>query len=222
MPNVDAARHAGLSGIVPAGEEEQPMKASWGIGLAAALLLCGTALCTAAELTSAKAELMGRVEDFFMNNFRDVTRRKSLEWSEVQTDASGGRSIRYKYEAEIWDKDTMVVNQVFTFDRDGAFLRYKDVEGFPRKKERPVRNVSTQDGMIGLVENFFRKNFRDITRRETIEWGRATKDEKGDSSIRYKYRATIRNQENKLMNQVFTFDPTGKFISVIDVKENDQ
>jgi hypothetical protein len=135
---------------------------------------------------------------------------------------NGGGSIRYKYEAEIWDKDTMVVNQIFTFDRDGAFVRYRDVEGFPRKKEQPVRDVSTQDGMIKLVEDFFRTNFRDITRRATIEWGRATKDEKGDSSIRYKYRATIRDKGDKLMNQVFTFDPTGKFISVDDVNENHQ
>lgn len=110
------------------------MKTSCRTALMVTLLIWGAGVCSSAELTSAKAELMGRVEDFFMNNFRDVTWRKSLEWDEVQTDVTGERSVRYKYEAKIWDKDTMIVNQVFTFDRDGRFVRYKDVQGFPKKK----------------------------------------------------------------------------------------
>jgi hypothetical protein len=112
------------------------MKTSCRIALMTMLLMSGAGAGISAELTSAKAELMGRVEGFFMNNFRDVTWRKSLEWDEVQTDTTGGRSIRYKYEAKIWDKDTMIVNQIFTFDRDGRFLRYKDVQGFPTKKRQ--------------------------------------------------------------------------------------
>ncbi len=35
------------------------------------------------EFNHAQAELMGRVEHFFMNNFRDVTWRKSVEWGQV-------------------------------------------------------------------------------------------------------------------------------------------
>ena len=38
------------------------------------------ALGTPAKLTRTKAELMGRVEQFFMHNFKDVTWRKSIEW----------------------------------------------------------------------------------------------------------------------------------------------
>ena len=66
-----------------------------------------------------KAEMMGRVEDFFLHNFRDITARKSLEWGDVQTETSGTRSIRYMYEAKIWDKETIIDNRVFVFDRDG-------------------------------------------------------------------------------------------------------
>ena len=83
-----------------------------------------------AKLARSKAELMGRAEQFFMHNFKDVTWRKSLEWGEVERNEDGTRSIRYMYEARIWDKKTMVMNQVFTFARDGAFVRYENVEGF--------------------------------------------------------------------------------------------
>ena len=103
------------------------MKTKPSIGLVAALLMAGTAIGEPTVLTSAQAELMGRVEDFFMSNFKDLTSRKSLEWGAVETDADGSRSIRYKYEARIWDKDTMVVDQVFTFDPSGKFISAKDV-----------------------------------------------------------------------------------------------
>jgi len=196
------------------------MKTSLSIGLMAALLIAGTAFGKPAVLSSTKAELMGRVEDFFMNNFRDVSSRKSLEWGEVETDADGSHSIRYMYEARIWEKETMVMNQVFTFDRDGMFVRYKNVEGFPKKKEQKVWDVTTQKGMIELVEDFLQHNFRDITKRETIEWGQVTKDEKGNSSIRYKYQATIWDKDRKVMDQVFTFDPTGEFVSVKDADKS--
>jgi len=43
-----------------------------------------------------------------------------------------------------------------------------------KKVEKPV-NVSTQEGMKELVEDFFGKNFRDITSRRTIEWGELAK-----------------------------------------------
>jgi hypothetical protein len=169
-------------------------------------------------IPSAKAEIMGRVEDFFLHNFRDVTWRKSIEWGEVQTDSDGVRSITYNYEAKIWDKETMIVSQVFTFAADGKFLSYKDQPGFPKKKASVVKDVSTQKGMIALVDDFFSKNFRDVTARETIEWGEVKRDEKGNSSIRYKYNATIWDKDKKVIEQVFTFDPKGEFVSVTDVE----
>jgi hypothetical protein len=163
-----------------------------------------------------KAELMGRVEDLFLHNARDITWRKSLEWGDVQTDAEGHRSIRYKYNATIWDKETLAMNQIFTFDRDGNLVRWKNVEGFPMPIQKKAVDVTTQNGMKSLVEEFFANNFRDITRRQTIEWGPVIKDEKGNSSIRYRYNATIRDKDQKVMDQVFTFDPQGKFVSVKD------
>ena len=81
----------------------------------------------APPLDKTKAEMMGRVEDYFLNNFRDVTSRKSLEWGEVTTDDQGNSSIRYKYQASIWDKQTMLMNQVFTFDAEGQYVALKIV-----------------------------------------------------------------------------------------------
>jgi hypothetical protein len=92
------------------------------------------------------------------------------------------------------------------------------VPGFPKKKvEKPV-DVSTQKGMKDLVDDFFTKSFRDITSRETVEWGDVTKTQDGNSSIRYQYRARIWDRETKIMNQIFTFDPKGKFVSVKNVE----
>ena len=167
-------------------------------------------------LSNDKAEMMGRVEDFFLHNFRDITWRRSLAWGDVQTEADGARSISYQYEAKIWDKETMIMKQSFTFAADGKFLKSSNAPGFPKKQEPAVVDVTTQKGMIALVEDFFSKNFRDITARDTIEWGPAGKDEKGNSTIRYKYNATIWGKEKKVMDQVFTFNSKGEFVSVKD------
>ena len=109
------------------------------------------------------------------------------------------------------------MNQVFTFDAKGQFVSVKDVDGFPKKEGEKPADTSTKQGMIELVEDFFRNNFRDITSRETIDWSDVTKAENGNSSIRYKFRATIWNKDTKTMNKVFTFDAKGKFVSVKDV-----
>jgi len=165
-----------------------------------------------------KADLMGRVEWAMMHGGRDITARKSLEWGDVQNDGKGNRSIRYKFDATIWDRDVYTMNMLFSFDAKGNIISRENVAGFPLKKvEKPV-NVGTDEGMRELVEDFFGKNYHDITSRETIEWGPVTKAENGNSSIRYKYRARIWDKETKTINQVFTFDPKGKFISVNEVK----
>jgi hypothetical protein len=170
--------------------------------------------------SSSKAEMMGRVEWVSMQGGRDITARKSIEWGDVQEHENGNRSIRYRYYATIWDRDKYEMNHIFTFDKQGNPVSREDVEGFPKKVEKKVWDVTTQKGMIELVEDFFSKNFRDITNRDTIEWDQVIKDEKGNSSIRYKYHATIRDKEKKVMNQVFTFDPSGEFVSVKDVGES--
>ncbi|HUT91265.1 MAG TPA: carboxypeptidase-like regulatory domain-containing protein [Thermoguttaceae bacterium] len=165
-----------------------------------------------------KAELMGRVEWVTMHGGRDVTARKSIEWGDVEKHENGNRSIRYKYYATIWDKDVYIMNQVFTFDPEGNPAGMRHVEGFPKKK--PVKKVdtSTKEGMIELVEDFFTKNFRDITARKTIQWGDLQKHDDGSASIRYQYEATIWGRDKKIMNQVFTFDAGGGFVSVEDIK----
>jgi len=165
-----------------------------------------------------KADLMGRVEWAMMHGGRDITARKTIEWGEVEKDKDGNRKIRYKFDATIWGKDVYTMNKAFTFDAKGNILNMEDVAGFPKKKvEKPV-NVSTQEGMKELVERFFRENFHDITSRESMEWGEVIKATNGNSSIRYKYRAEIWDKDTKIMNEVFTFDPKGEFVSVKDVE----
>jgi beta-lactamase regulating signal transducer with metallopeptidase domain len=165
-----------------------------------------------------KADLMGRVEWTFMHGARDVTARKSLEWGDIEKDKDGNRTLRYKFEATIWGKEVMIANQVFTFDAKGNILDVTDVEGYPKKKVEKPKDVNTQKGMKDLVEDFFSKNFRDVTSRRTLEWGEVEKTKDGNSSIRHKYRARIWYKETKIMNQVFTFNPKGEFVSVKDVE----
>ena len=64
----------------------------------------------------------------------DVTSRKTIEWGEVTKAKDGNSSIRYKYRAKIWDKDTVIMNQVFTFDSKGKYVSVKNMEGFPQKR----------------------------------------------------------------------------------------
>jgi hypothetical protein len=166
-----------------------------------------------------KAELMGLVEDFFLNNYRDITARKSLEWGEVEQGADGNRSIRYMCRATIGDKDVLIMNEVYTFDSEGAFVKVEKVPGYPKPETGEKRDVSTKQGMMTLVEDFFAHNFRDITARETIEWGEVVKLDDGNVSIRYKYNGTIWDKEQKVFDQIFTFTPEGefvKFVSVVD------
>lgn len=174
----------------------------------------------AAKLPSEKAELMGRVEDFFMHNFRDVTARKSLEWGQVETDEKGNRSIRYMCETQIWEKDWKIMNAVFTFDKDGGFVTYKNETGYPKDKAVVKVDTSTDEGMKALVEKFFSQNYRDITARKTMEWGKAGTYENGNRGIRYKYEATIRGKDKIISDKIFTFTPEGAYVSVVDVEDS--
>jgi beta-lactamase regulating signal transducer with metallopeptidase domain len=172
-----------------------------------------------AKPSKEKAELMGRVEDFFMHNFRDVTARKSIEWGEPETDEKGNRSIRYMCETQIWEKDWKIMNAVFTFDKDGEYVNYKNVSGYPKDKIAVKIDTTTDEGMKALVEKFFSQNYRDITARKTIEWGEVGTYENGNRGIRYKYEATIRDKDKIISDKIFTFTPEGKFVSAIDVEE---
>ncbi|MEA1951138.1 MAG: PEGA domain-containing protein, partial [Planctomycetota bacterium] len=83
------------------------------------------------EATKAASDAMiALVEDFFRHNFRDVTSRKTLEWGDVKKHTNGNRSIRYKYLATFHqNKEKVVVNQIFTFDKDGKYVDYENVKG---------------------------------------------------------------------------------------------
>jgi len=167
-----------------------------------------------------KQRLQGLVEDFFKNNYRDITSRKTVEWGEPVIDTNGNMSISYKYEMIIWDKDKFMANQLFTFDKDGKYLNVKKVEGFPKplgSVEIPAEDVSTKESVQKLVEKFFSRNYRDITARKTIEWGDLKRAENGNVSLRYKYEATIWGKKKIVHDKIFTFDKDGQFVSVKDV-----
>ncbi len=165
-------------------------------------------------LTPRQAELMGRVEHFFLHNFRDVTLRKSIEWGDPEIDENGHSGIRYKYLATIWDREKKMMNQVFTFDASGMFVQVEDVKGFPEDAPKKVIDTSTDQGMKELVEDFFTKNYRDITSRETVEWGHAGTDMAGNRFIRYKFEGAVWGKDKRVFDQVFTFNPEGNFVGV--------
>jgi hypothetical protein len=200
-------------------KEEAAMKTSLRVLAVAFILLPAAARGDDRPLSPEKAEMMGRVEDFFLHNFRDVTWRKSLEWGDVRKLDDGARAIRYSYEALIWDKEHVVMNQEFTFAASGEFVSFENVKGFPQKKRaRPV-DVTTREGLMELVENFFANNYRDITARKMLEWGDPIKDKQGNTSIRCKYEAMMGNKEKRVIHQVFTFDPKGECVSIKAVEE---
>jgi len=162
-------------------------------------------------ITPEKAMMMGYVEHFFMHNARDITMRKSLEWGEVKTDDKGNRTIRYTFEALIWDKDRLIFCFDLTFDKDGKIVDMLRVEGFPKPVEKP--DVTTLEGVKKLVEKFFSQNFRDITARKTVNWGELEKHENGNVSLVYRYEATIWDEDIILDERRFTFDKDGNVVS---------
>jgi len=188
------------------------------------LLLLAVSLTTFAQqqhepISVDKAKMIGYVEDFFLHNYRDITMRKSLEWGEVATDEQGNTTIRYKFEALIWDKDRQIISEDFTFDKDGKFVASQKVDGFPQELEKP--DTSTKEGMQKLVEKFFSQNYRDITKRKTLEWGEPETMMDGLRFILYKYEATIGDKDIITQNMMFVFTKNGEFVSVRDVKEPD-
>ena len=56
---------------------------------------------------------------------RDITARKTVAWGEPSVDDKGNVSISYKYEATIWDKDKKIIEDLFTFDKDGNYVSVK-------------------------------------------------------------------------------------------------
>jgi protocatechuate 3,4-dioxygenase beta subunit len=85
-----------------------------------------------APLAEQKQKLvMEWVEDFFRNNYRDITERATIEWGQVQEEKDGNLSIRYKYLATIWGKDKLIIDEVFTFSPGGEFVSAKKLSKSP-------------------------------------------------------------------------------------------
>ena len=181
----------------------------------AALILFGAFAVTVQAqqkpITPEKAMMMGYVEDFLMNKAGEITMRQSLEWGGVQTDNEGNRTIRYKFEALIRDKENMLFYCDFTFDKDGNYVGTKHVEGFPKPAEKP--DVTTLDGVKKLVEKFFAQNFRDITTRKTVQWGEMEKQENGHVALVYRYEAVLWEEDITLDERRFVFDKEGQVVS---------
>jgi hypothetical protein len=150
-----------------------------------------------------------------MHGGRDITARKSLEWGDIEIDKDGNRTIRYMFEATLPDEKAVIANQLFTFDAKGNILKTQDLPGYPKK-------AMTQARMKELVNDFLAQNFRDVASCEAIQWGNVAKTAEGNFSIRYKYRLSIHykgrdkpwSDSVTIMNQVFTFDPKGQFVSI--------
>ena len=76
-----------------------------------------------------------------------------------------------------------------------------------------VRN-SPADGSVAPVERWLARNWLDLRDRQTIEWGHVEQDERGNYSVRYRFRANVAGGGTIIDDATFTFDRKGKFVSV--------
>ena len=103
-------------------------------------------------ISADKAKWMGYVEDFFMNNYRDITLRKSLAWGDPTTDDKGNVSITYKYDALIWGKERIIIEDQFTFEKDGKFVEVKKLSKETVKTAKVVETPETKAADKFLAE----------------------------------------------------------------------
>ena len=91
------------------------------------------------------------------------------------------------------------------------------------KKAKAINEAAQREALQGKlktwVEDFFSKNYRDITARKTIEWGQLETTPAGNLAIRYKYVATIWGKQKQLIDQKFTFTPGGKYVSAETIEK---
>ena len=92
-----------------------------------------SAIAAAAECADAgtKTGMMALVEDFFHDNFHDITSRETIQWGEIAKTKEGNFSIRYKHRARFWNGEPTIRNQVFTFDPQGQFVSVNDADKPP-------------------------------------------------------------------------------------------
>lgn len=152
----------------------------------------------------------------------------TVELGEVSAGPTGWPTIPYR----LIQKDGAVLKGNLSFEWGAYAQRWGGVVGLDWH-QREARNTTagaaqsapqsteksdTKQRLAALVEDFFANNWHDLTARETLEWGDITTAENGSSSIRYKYRAITGDQNTVTNNQVFTFDPQDKLLTVKDVK----
>lgn len=115
------------------------------------------------------------VENFFANNYRDITLRETIEWGQPVKQENGNVSIRYKYNATIWDKNKIIENKIFTFDKVGKFVSVKNVKGYPKKLDNTSLKIETNDGFKETIKEILpaaegrNAKLLDI---DTGKWGR--------------------------------------------------
>jgi hypothetical protein len=162
------------------------------------------------------------VEKFFSQNFRDYTARKTVSWNDPRKNVDDGSvSIVYRCEATIWDKDIILDERRFVFDKEENVQSWDHTEGFPQpigKVEQKPQDVSTREAVQKLVEKFFTQNFRDITARQTVSWGELEKLADGSVALVYHYEATIWDKDKILDERRFVFDKNGEYKSCEQTK----
>jgi hypothetical protein len=115
--------------------------------------------------------------------------------------------------------------EVKTGERTEVVLSASNAFGLPAACDKAPMGATVHLVLSGaakkvlkkLVDDSVRKKFPEITSRETIDWGEVVKAANGNSSIRYKYLAKIHGKDTKIMNQIFTFDANGQFVSAKDL-----
>jgi len=134
---------------------------------------------TGTSTGAGEQRLKALVENFFAHNYRDITARDTIEWGQVSTDDKGNSSIRYKYRAKIWDKDTVTNSQVFTFDPQDKFVSAKPVttagksEGAAADPPAPIDPLAMRTYTVGRNVSEFPTN-ADLSTPETAyaNWNR--------------------------------------------------
>jgi hypothetical protein len=65
----------------------------------------------------AEVQLMERVQFNFVIADPNIAFRKSIQWGDVRTNLDGSRSIRYKYQAELWKGGMVTNDEIFTISQ---------------------------------------------------------------------------------------------------------
>jgi len=183
--------------------------------------LCVTSYAQSKPPISAdKARMIGYVEDYFMDNDNGLTARKPLAWSDPTTDDKGNVTITYKYDASFRDGDRWVIEDRFTFDKNGKFVEVKNLS-----KEPPKANAVTKEIMEvikGEIETYFRENKPDLADQKASRTSITANDD-GTYSAEYLFIAAIPDSteglkgQNLLVTWRFTFDKSGKYVSHKDM-----